>query len=418
MTSMANPPSLRRNVAYSALGRGYYAVTQFAVIALTARMGQVEDVGALTLASAIVTPLFFLTSMGMRDVHTVDDLDRFNRSDYVALRVMGGFLAIVLSAGVVFSTYELDGGLIHASVLAFALVKFFGAQSSLNHGIFQRDERLDYVAWSIFARGTLGLIAYGVAFWLWHNLPLALFCEAAAWFLTYYIVDLRLLTRLGAHTALAELTRSDPRHLMLLAWWILPIGVALWLTRASASVPTLVLERQAGLAAVGVFGALAYAHTALSMLANTLGSASAARLRRYFREGRHDHFWLLARKLTFVSAGFGGIAVAIAWVFGRPVIELVFGADYAERELLTLIVAASALALIASPLVTVVTAAQAFQARVYIALSMFLAGVVAAFALIPQYGAIGAAMSFGISNLFYLLATLIACRVLVKRSKV
>ncbi len=60
--------SLKRNIAFSIVGRGYYAVTQFLIIMIAAQLGTLEDVGVLTLAAAIVTPLFFLATMGTRDV--------------------------------------------------------------------------------------------------------------------------------------------------------------------------------------------------------------------------------------------------------------------------------------------------------------------------------------------------------------
>lgn len=56
--------SLRRNIVFSMVGRGYYAVTQFLVIVLAARLGSPEVVGVLTLASAIVTPMFFWPRWG------------------------------------------------------------------------------------------------------------------------------------------------------------------------------------------------------------------------------------------------------------------------------------------------------------------------------------------------------------------
>ena len=57
----------------------------------------------MTLALALVTPLFFLTSMGMRDVHSVDDLDAFSRADYVAVRMFGSLFAVALPLSVAFT---------------------------------------------------------------------------------------------------------------------------------------------------------------------------------------------------------------------------------------------------------------------------------------------------------------------------
>lgn len=407
--------SLRRNIVFAMIGRGYYAVTQFLVIVLAARLGSPEDVGMLTLASAIVTPMFFLATMGTRDVLTVDDLDRFSRADYVALRIVGSVLAVLASVLVALLAYGEGGAVIWVTVLGFSLVKFTGAQASMNQAMFQRAERLDFAAMSILVRGTAGLVTFALVFWQSRSLPLALFFEAAAWFVSYWVFDKRLLTRLGLQTSFAAMSETGARRIGALFLWVFPVGLALWLMRAAVSVPPIVLEHYAGLAAVGLFGALAYVHTALSMLSSAVGSASAARLRRMVREGRSDDFHTLARKLTAVSLFFGLVATALAWLVGAPLLVLVFGAEYGNRALFTIIVAASSLSLVASPLVTALTAAQAFGWRVVISGLSLVAGLAAALLLVPEYGVFGAAWSFAASSGAYLVATLIACRAVMRR---
>jgi hypothetical protein len=175
----SRPLSLRRNLLHAAFGKAVFALTQFGILATVTHLGPPEHVGAMTVASALVTPLFFLTSMGMRDVHAVDDLDRFTRADYVALRFLGGSVAVILVCLLAFTYQSSSGWFVQATTIAFAFVKFFGAQSSLNHGVFQRAERMDYVAASVLSRGLGGLGVFALTYWLTMNLPLATALEAA-----------------------------------------------------------------------------------------------------------------------------------------------------------------------------------------------------------------------------------------------
>ncbi|WP_164658453.1 lipopolysaccharide biosynthesis protein [Tropicibacter sp. Alg240-R139] len=390
----APQPSLRRNVFFAAIGRGYLALTQLGLIMVTAHLGQVEDVGALTLATAVVTPLFFLASLGMREVHTVDDLTRFSRSDYVALRFVGGSLALALTVVIAFTLFAGSGCMVQSTLLLLALVRFFGTQSDLNHGMFQRAERLDFVAWSILARGSAGFLAFAVAFWFWRSLPLALCFQALAWALAYRVADLQLLDRLGQRVAWRELWATDGRKVLHLAWWLLPVGLALLLARGAISVPSIVLERSAGLAAVGVFGALAYVHTGLNMVANTLGSATAARLRKHIRLGQVQALKTLIRRLIGTSLALAVISVAVAWVFGAQILTFMFGSDYAARDLFTVIVIGSSLTLLAAPMITLLTAAQVLSVRLIIAAASFGVSLTACALLIPDHGAMGAAWAF------------------------
>ena len=402
------PLSLRRNIVFAMVGRGWYAATQFIIIVLIARLGTQTDLGAFTLASAIVTPLFFLATMGARDVLTVDDLDRFSRADYLGLRVVGGVLAVALSLLIAWAVYGERGWLIFGAVAGLAMVRFFGAQASLNHAMFQRAERLDFVAASILIRATAGLVAFAFVFWMTRNLPYALLAEAVFWALSYLVVDTQLLRRLDVSMPLSALHETKPRQVLALALWVLPVGLALWLLRASLSVPPIVLEQSAGLAAVGLFGALAYIHTALSMLANAVTSAAAARMRRLARTGRMIEFRALAKRIAFVSAVVGAVLVGLALALGAPFLRLVFGPDYAAPLLLAVIVAASSLYLTASPLVTAVTALQAFRWRIVMSGASFVAGSVAALALIPSYAEMGAALALFAAAAAYLASSGVA----------
>lgn len=389
-TSTARPLSLRRNLFHAAFGKAVFTLTQFGILAVVAHLGPKEDVGAMTVASALVTPLFFLTSMGMRDVHAVDDLDHFTRADYVALRLFGGLFAVALACLLALTYQASSSWLVQATTIALAVVKFFGAQSSVNHGMFQREERMDFVSYSILVRGLSGLGIFTLVYWLTQSLPLALACEALAWLATNFF-DQRLLARLGARTFLAELSGVRPRKVARLAWWVLPVGVSLWLTRAGMSAPPLVLDRYADLATVGVFGAMMYLHTALSMVSGVLGSASAARLRRFYRDGARRDFARLAIRLTLGSATLGAVGVLMAWLFGDTFLGIAFGEEYKRGDLFVVVILASAISITGGPLLTAISAGQAFRRRLTISAGVCAVAVTVSFLLVPSHGAMGAA---------------------------
>lgn len=404
------PPSLRRNMAYAAVGRGIHVATQFGLIAVVAQLGTPADVGALTLAAAIVTPLFFLTSMGLRDVHTVDDLTLHSRADYVALRLVGGAVAVALSMACVLALYGPAQTLVVAAAAGFALVKFFGAQTSLNHGVFQRAERLDFVALSNLARGGGGFLAFAAVFAATRDLPLALFAEAAVWFVSYFVVDQPLLRRVGGTTAWRELAAVRLHAVLRLLWWLLPVGLALWFLRAATSAPPIVLARHVDLDTVGIFGAIAYVYSALAMASGTIGGAAAARLRRHYRSGGRRAFVRLVLRLSAVSATAGAVGLAGAAVLGEAVLGLAFGEAYRRGDLLLIVVLAAAIGLAAAPFVTGLQAGQAFRRRLIIGVAGFGAAWVAAMALVPAWGAQGAAWSLVVMALANAGATLVLFR--------
>lgn len=391
--STVQPLSLRRNLIYAAAGRGFYVAIQFATIALVAKLGTASDVGRLTLASAIVTPLFFLTSMGLRDVHTVDDLTRYTRADYVALRLFGGSLAVALSLLAAAALHGESDPLVVMAAAGFAMVKFFGAQASLNHGIFQRAERLDFVALSHLARGTAGLAAFAAVFGATGDLPLALFAEAGLWALSFFVVDKPMLRRVCGDTTWRDLAGVRPGVIVRLLWWLLPVGLALWLLRAAISAPPLVLARYADMETVGIFGALAYVYSAFAMASTAMGGASAARLRRHYRMGQRQAFARLTRRLALFAAAAALAAMAAGAVAGEQLIGIVFGSEYQRRDLLLILLLAAGIGMATSPFMIALQAGQAFRRRLLAGIGGFVACWTSALLMIPHWAELGAAWS-------------------------
>lgn len=411
----AKPLPLRHNIGYAVIARIFAVITQFAVLTIVVHMGTPQDVGALTLASAIVTPLFFLTSMGMKEVHVVDDLVKFTRQDYQALRIVSGFVAILLTVFIVLFFQDDETRTVQLSAIAYSFVRFFGAQTNMNHGIFQRAERLDYVAISTVGRGLVGLAAFAVAFWFTGSLPMAFLVETVAWFISYYCIDRVFLIRMAADVRLSRLRAVRLRTMLSLLWWVLPLGVSLWMIRTANSVPPMVLARYADLAAVGVFGTLAYAHSAISVAMGPMGTASAPRLRRYYKNGDRRAFVGLSATLVLVAAAFGLIGIAGAWFFGDFVLNLVFGAAYRDAPLLTIIVTGTAFNIVGMQMMVSLTAAQAFRQRLICSAIGLVAAGGAALILIPEEGIYGAGWTITVMSVARLIYAVIATFFIIRR---
>lgn len=293
------------------------------------------------------------------------------------------------------------------TAITYSFVRFFGAQTNMNHGIFQRAERLDLVAASTVVRGLVGIAAFGLAFWHTRSLPLAFLIETVAWFVSYYLTDRIYLIRMAADVKLANLLKVRFRTLVSLLWWVLPLGISLWMIRAANSVPPMVLARYADLAAVGVFGTLAYAHSAISMAMGPMGTASAPRLRRYYKEGNRRAFVSLSLNLVLAAAAFGLIGIAGAWLWGDFVLNLIFGQAYRNATLLTIIVTGTAVNIVGMQIMVTLTAAQAFRERLICSGIGLVAAAVSSLILIPELGIYGAGWTITVMSIARLIYALI-----------
>lgn len=384
-------PSLRRNVLYSTFANGFFALTQWGIVIVSAHLGTAADVGVITVVTALVTPIFMFAQMAMRDGHSVDDLNEFTRADYIALRIVTSTVAVGVVAVVVFIYLAPAGAVMQATAASFAAVKLMGAQANMNHGIFQRAERLDYVALSLISRGFFGLISFSVCYLSTGNLALAFLAQGLIWWVCLYAVDLHFLNRLQARVTFHDVLNVSPRQVIKLAGWMLPLGLAVFLMVASTSVPKLVLGRNADLTVVGIFGAIAYINVALDTISGAIGTASAARLRRLYRDGQRNRFLRMNIRLALLSASLGGAMWLAALLYGGQILKLLYGDEYARGDIFQVAILAAALRVSAAPLQFAMNAGQAFWRRMGNSGFTFVVSLVSSVALIPSHGAVGAA---------------------------
>ena len=205
---------------------------------------------------------------------------------------------------------------------------------------------------------------------------------------------------MGIVVQLRNAIRVSLRNLLQLIVWLAPIGIALLFTRAALSLPQIYLEHEVGLAALGVFGALAYFYTGLTVVTTSLSGAIAAPLRRHIRNDEPDKAISLTRKLLFLSILLGAAAISVSWFYGDPIISTIFGAEYAQREVLTILVAASMISLVTAPVSTILLAAHAFLSRMVAAIVLLATSLVLCLLLVPQHGILGAAWTILLCQVF------------------
>lgn len=402
-------PSLRRNIVHSMLGTAAFAASQFLIVLVVARLGTPDEVGALTLATALATPFFLFAQMGLRDGYSVDDLDYFTRADYAALRWLTSGLAFLIVALLAATLQQTGGWLVQTTTLAVAALRVLDSQANMSRSIYQRAERMDYVALSMLLQGSAGLAAFAVVYWPTRNLPLAVLAQAVSVGIWVLLYDQGRLNRLDARIPISAVIRAKPEKIAQLFWWMLPLGLAVFAASAAISAPAIVLDQYADLATVGQFGAILYFGTAATLLANAVGLASSPRLRRLYKAGNAHGFRRLALRLTAFSGTLGVAIVLPAWLFGDQILGTIYGERYRQGDLFALAMLGFALRITGTPFQSALSAGQAFRRRFSNTAVAFVASVVTAVVLIPDYGAYGAAAALVAAGLANLVLTGWAC---------
>jgi O-antigen/teichoic acid export membrane protein len=385
--SVVIAPLLRVSFSWTLAGSIIYTACQFGVLSALAKLGSTSVVGEYALGLAISAPVFMLTNLQLRGVQATDARHEFAFCDYFTLRVMAtlvGLLAIITITA--FSGYDFRTKAVIALV---GCAKAVETVSDVIAGHLQKFERLDQVAHALILRGTLSVAVFSIVFWLTRNLVSTIIALALTWLVSVGLYDCRIVCRLlGSDAIFFRWCPHTLKRLIAVSW---PLGVVMTLLSLNINVPRYILVHRLGKADLGIFALLSYLLTAMNLIVTALGQSVCTRLSRLFANGDVHRFQTLVRKLIAFGFALGVIGVGLTIVAGRPVLTVLYGAEYARHlDLLLVLVCAASVNTIAAFFGYGMTAARCFREQVPIVASAVAATVVLTVLLLPRFGLLSA----------------------------
>jgi O-antigen/teichoic acid export membrane protein len=397
-------PSLRITFTWTLVGNVVYALCQWGMISVLAKVGTTAAVGQFALALAITAPLFMLTNLFLRGIQATDARSDFAFADYFTLRAVGTSTALLI-VGVILLASRHDSGT-WGVVMFVAAAKAVESFTDVIAGLLQKHERLDQVAISMMLKGVCSVAAFTVAYLRWRSVGAASAALCLTWFAVFLGYDLRvarkLLGRNGTYLA------WDWSVLLRLAKLAAPVGIVMALVSLNGNVPRYAVERYGGSGELGIFAALGYLVVVVGLIVNALGQSAIVRLSRSFAAGDTHHFANLLKRMSLLSIGLSGIGMVLASVFGRTVLRLLYGPEYAAHlGLLLLLVAISGVTAVASFLGYGMSAARRFRAQLPVTAVTVTTCATAAYLLTPRWGLTGAAIAILLSGVAQVTGSLI-----------
>ena len=142
------------------------------------------------------------------------------------------------------------------------------------------------------------------------------------------------------------------------------------------------------------------------MVVGSVGQSALPRLALYFSHGRTREFRALALRLLLIGAALGVCGVLAALAFGRQIVTLIYGSEYAQNSQLFLwLMVAAAAGYMASFGGCCLTAARYFQVQLPLFSSVTAVTLALCYVMVKADGAIGAAKALAIAGFFQLIAT-------------
>jgi O-antigen/teichoic acid export membrane protein len=180
--------TLRTNFAWNAVGSGVFAMSQWGILIIFAKLGSATLVGQLVYGLALAAPLFVVAGLQLRSIQATDPESRHSVGQYLGLRAVTT-LAALLVASAIAAVMWVIGSQLALIVLFWALSKAVDAGSDALYGLFQQSERMDYVGISLTLRGILAVASVAVLFRASRSAPLALAGLVITWVAAFILFD-------------------------------------------------------------------------------------------------------------------------------------------------------------------------------------------------------------------------------------
>lgn len=401
-----NALSLKRNFSWTVAGQVVYASSQWGILTLLARMGSSVIVGQYALALAIVGPIVAFLNLKLRAVQASDAVEEYSFRDYLGVRIVTSLVAVGVI--LVVSLIVAPPGDLRMAIILLGLAKSFESLSDIFYGFQQKYERMDLVAKSMIVKAAISLMAFSVAFAMTDRLTAGIVGLALAWLVTLLAIDIPFARR----TASASrgdapegstgilMPKFDRRIIGALVCLTIPLGLTVTLGTMTTNIPRYFIGHYLGDHDLGIYAMMTYPLVAGGLLVSALGQSATPKLAKAFQLDDLAAFQKLLVKLLVAGIGLGIAGIIIVLTVGKPIIRIVYGAEYDSYHIvLTWVMVNAAIGYTYVFLGTALTAMRKYRVQlpVHIVTIVVLSGLSLLF--IPRWGLSGALLALTIASL-------------------
>ena len=384
----ASPASRLTPVAWGIAGSGAAAAGQFATMVLLIRAGSVEAAGVYAAALAVVTPIFMLANLQLRQLLATDVRRQHPVSDYVALRtwLLGGACLTAAAAALI-----LEGATeVWIVTVILAVVRAVEHGADLLYGAAQRQLEFAFIGSSQILRALATTSVLGVMLMAGASVSGALLGTAIASCAVFLLFDVAAARRSIAGPLLSF--RANPASLRRILRIGVPLGIVMALASVAEYAPRYVLRSYMGLNSIGVFSALLYVVLPGRLLVTTCGQLAIVRFSRQVAAGDGAGLW---RTLMVFVAGTVTLGVALfvmMGIAGGDLLSWIYGDEYRiHAPMLKILVIAATVAWVNAALGQALTAARIVDGQLMVGAGTAVALFVALVLMVPRHGLYGAA---------------------------
>lgn len=319
--------SLKKNFGFALAGNLGYAASQYIILLIFIKLFSKEDVGQFIFAGAFATPLMMALEMQLRNFYITDNNQNLSFSDYNIFRFISTSVGVaILVCLAYFLHYEY---FIVISIVV--LIKSFESQLDLLYGVYQKNNQLNYVAYSRIIRGTVAIIVVSLLSFIFKNIQISLLGYLISWFALYFFYERKQVIKRGfLNSTDFSIKMPELKSLKILLFLCAPMFISIFIDKYYLNYPRVAVEKYFGIEAVAIFGSLLYFKSLGGQFIASLAQAALPKMSSFVKNSSYKNLNILLFKMIILGALSGIILTILVYFCGNTILTILYNHEYAQ----------------------------------------------------------------------------------------
>lgn len=399
----------KKNFIWNFLGLTVNSFSSFFFLVIVNRVNGGDQAGIFTFAYSLICLFYFFGVYFSRTYQVSDNTNQFTNREYVYNRIISCIFMFLVT--IIYTLFFQYSSFKLAIIFLLCCYRLLEAFSDSLFGILQKNDKLYKAGFSLFIKGTLGVIAFFILDIITKNLIISTTSLVIINLLFLVIYDIpRTKKYIGKGAKILNSFKIFKKTFPIFIFSILNVYLI------NSSKYTLDYFETNNIQ--NIFGIILMPGTILSLCCQYLLNPYILKLTDLLNEKKVKEFNRTLLKIGSFIVGLGIMGAILCFFIGIPILNSIYKIELSpyKFELMIIIIGAIFLALI-SILSSALTIMKKNSIQMYIFIFDALVSLILSIVLVKNYSILGATMTYTITMLLQFINCFIAYKIYIKKEK-
>lgn len=318
------------NFSYVFLANITNALSKFIYLIVITKFLTVKELGAYTLALAITAPIALFFNMKMRSYIISNDFIDYKK--YTNFRKIANLISIIIII-MVSSLFYID---IIWIMILIAISKLIEINGEFYQAWPNKEKKFQLPSKLMIVRTLINILTFTFVALFTRDLIITLFINILGQLIMLFIerkINLNLVD-LGIY-------RNEKLNYKLIFLTLVPLGIVQALMSFSTSLPKFLLDSISNIEAVGIYSAVTYFMTIISLFMASLNQTLLPYIKKIYKENVFKFIKVINIYCNILFLALSLIFLTLTFLFGDKLLSLIYTNNFAEYDYILSICAAS-----------------------------------------------------------------------------